>query len=156
RLVPRRARRVGRPRVCDRVHLLPRDDRTRASRARHRAARGRAAQMTEVSAVVVTYNALPWIEQSLESVRGVETVVGDHGSADGPVDVVRSRFPDVTVVEEENRGLAYGWNTGVERTTERYVLLLNADAWLDPGALDALVAAADAHPEAAVVGPRLR
>jgi GT2 family glycosyltransferase len=59
-------------------------------------------------------------------------------------------------VEQENRGLAYGWNTGIERTSGRYVLLLNADAWLDDGAVDQLAAFADAHPEAAVVGPRLR
>jgi N-acetylglucosaminyl-diphospho-decaprenol L-rhamnosyltransferase len=112
--------------------------------------------MSEASAVVVTYNALPWLEQCLESVRGLETVVVDHGSTDGTLDLVRTRFPEATLVEEENRGLAYGWNTGVARTSGPYVLLLNSDAWLDDGALDALVEFADAHPEAAVVGPRLR
>jgi GT2 family glycosyltransferase len=105
---------------------------------------------------VVTYNALPWLERCLESVRGVETVVVDHGSSDGTVDMVRERFPEVALVEEENRGLAFGWNTGIAHTHARYVLLLNADAWLDDGALDALVAYADAHPRAAVVAPRLR
>jgi N-acetylglucosaminyl-diphospho-decaprenol L-rhamnosyltransferase len=103
----------------------------------------------------VTYNALPWLEQCLESVRGVETVVVDHGSTDGTVAFVRERFPDMALVEEENRGLAYGWNAGIERTSGRYVLLLNADAWLDPGAVEKLVEFADAHPRAAVVGPRL-
>jgi GT2 family glycosyltransferase len=112
--------------------------------------------MSDVSAVVVTYNGLPWLEQALESVRGHETIVVDHGSSDGTVAFVRERFPEVAVVEEENRGLAYGWNTGVARTSGRYVLLLNADAWLDKGALDELAGFADAHPEAAVVGPRLR
>jgi N-acetylglucosaminyl-diphospho-decaprenol L-rhamnosyltransferase len=112
--------------------------------------------VSDVSVVVVTYNALPWVEQALESVRGHETVVVDHGSADGTVAFVRARFPEVQVVEQENRGLAYGWNAGVERTSGRYVLLLNSDAWLDDGALGALAAFADAHPEAAVVGPRLR
>ena len=112
--------------------------------------------MNDVSVVVVTYHAMPWLEQCLESVRGVETVVVDHGSTDGTLELVRERFPEVPLVEEENRGLAFGWNTGVERTTGRYVLLLNADAWLDPDALDALVAFADARPDAAVVGPRLR
>jgi N-acetylglucosaminyl-diphospho-decaprenol L-rhamnosyltransferase len=112
--------------------------------------------MSDASAVVVTYNALPWLEQCLESVRGLETVVVDHGSTDGTLDLVRARFPEATLVEEENRGLAYGWNTGVSRTAGPYVLLLNSDAWLDDGALDALVEFADAHPEAAVVGPRLR
>ncbi len=112
--------------------------------------------MSDASVVVVTYNALPWIEQSLASVRDVETVVVDHGSSDGTIAFVRERFPDVQLVEQENRGLAAGWNAGVKRTDGQYVLLLNSDAWLDDGALDALVAFADAHPDAAVVGPRLR
>ena len=112
--------------------------------------------MTDVSVVVVSYNGLPWLERALDSVRGHETVLVDHGSSDGTVQFVRDRYPDVAVVEEENRGLAFGWNTGVERTSGRYVLLLNSDAWLDDGALDALVAFADAQPRAAVVGPRLR
>jgi len=112
--------------------------------------------MSDVSVVVVTYNGLPWIEQALESVHGVETVLVDNGSTDGTVAFVREHFPEVVVAEQENRGLAAGWNAGVARTSSRYVLLLNSDAWLDAGALDALVAFADAHPAAAVVGPRLR
>jgi N-acetylglucosaminyl-diphospho-decaprenol L-rhamnosyltransferase len=105
---------------------------------------------------VVTYNALPWLEQCLESVRGVETVVVDHGSTDGTVAFARERFPEVEVVEQENRGLAYGWNTGLAHTHARYVLLLNSDAWLDEGALEELVRFADERPRAAVVAPRLR
>jgi N-acetylglucosaminyl-diphospho-decaprenol L-rhamnosyltransferase len=112
--------------------------------------------MSDVAAVVVTYNALPWLEPCLESLRGCDTVVVDHGSSDGTVPFVRERFPDVRLVEEENRGLAFGWNTGIAHTTGRYVLLLNSDAWLHDGALDALVAFADGQPRAAVVGPRLR
>ena len=104
---------------------------------------------------MVTYNARPYIERCLESVRGNEAVVVDHGSNDGTVAFVRERFPEATVVEEENRGLAFGWNTGVARTSGDFVLLLNADAWLHEGALDELVAFAGAHPRAAVVAPRL-
>ena len=110
----------------------------------------------DASVVVVTYNALPWLEQALESVRGVETVVVDNGSTDDTVAFARERFPEVEVVEQANKGLAAGWNAGIARTHGRYVLLLNADAWLDDGALDELVRYADAHPRAAVVAPRLR
>jgi N-acetylglucosaminyl-diphospho-decaprenol L-rhamnosyltransferase len=112
--------------------------------------------MSEVSVVVVTYNGLPWVEQALASVRGHETIVVDHGSSDDTVSFVRERFPEVEVVEQENRGLAYGWNTGIARTSGRYVLLLNSDAWLDGGAVEQLAAFADGHPKAAVVAPRLR
>ena len=111
---------------------------------------------TDVSVVVVTYDALPWVEQALASVAGHATVVVDHGSTDGTLELVRSRFPDATVVEQENRGLAAGWNRGIDESAGRYVLLLNADAWLLPGALETLARYADDHPDAAVVGPRLR
>jgi hypothetical protein len=112
--------------------------------------------MSDVAVVVVTYNAMPWVERALESVRGNETVVVDHGSTDGTVAFVRERFPETAVLEEENRGLAFGWNAGIARTSGRYVLLLNADAWMHEGALDELVEFAEAHPRAAVVAPQLR
>ncbi len=109
----------------------------------------------DAAVVVVTYDSLPWIEQCLESVRGAPTVVVDNSSSDGTVAFVRERFPDVRVIEAENRGLAAGWNLGLGETESRYVLLLNADAWLVGDALERLVEAADARPRAAVVGPRL-
>jgi N-acetylglucosaminyl-diphospho-decaprenol L-rhamnosyltransferase len=110
---------------------------------------------SDVAVVVVTYDALPWIERCLESVRGVPTVVVDNDSRDGTVALVRDRFPDVQVIETENRGLGAGWNAGIRETQSRYVLLLNADAWLVGDALPRLVDFADEHPRAAVVGPRL-
>lgn len=109
-----------------------------------------------VAAVVVTYDALPWIENCLDSLQGVETVVVDNGSRDDTVAFVRGRYPDVRVVESENRGLAAGWNIGIGETESRWVLLLNADAWLSDEALQRLVGFADSRPRAAVVGPRLR
>jgi N-acetylglucosaminyl-diphospho-decaprenol L-rhamnosyltransferase len=111
--------------------------------------------MPDASVVVVTYNALPWIEQSIESVQDEEVVVVDNGSTDGTVDVVRELFPQARLIERENLGLASGWNAGMAVVTGRYFLLLNADAWLTVGSLARLVEFADAHPEAAVVGPKL-
>jgi hypothetical protein len=116
----------------------------------------RAAPRADVAVVAVTYNALPWLEQSLTSVAGYDTVVVDHGSTDGTVDLVRERFPAVRLFEQENRGLAAGWNRGIRETTGTYVLILNADAWALGDAVERLAAFADANPRAAVVGPRLR
>jgi GT2 family glycosyltransferase len=111
--------------------------------------------MAEVAAVVVTYNALPWLEACLASVAEHETVVVDHGSTDGTIGLVRERFPRVHVLERENRGLAAGWNAGVAATSGRYVLLLNSDAWAVGDAVERLARFADEHPRAAVVAPRL-
>ena len=49
------------------------------------------------------------------------------------------RFPEVRVIESENRGLGAGWNIGLRETESRYALLLNADAWLVGDALSRLV-----------------
>jgi N-acetylglucosaminyl-diphospho-decaprenol L-rhamnosyltransferase len=108
-----------------------------------------------VSAVVVTYNGLPWVEQCLDALHGVDTVVVDHGSSDGTVAFVRGRFPEVRVVEQENVALCAGWNRGLMETAGEYVLILNSDAWLVGDGLDALVAVAARLPRAAWVAPRL-
>jgi len=109
-----------------------------------------------VSAVVVTFDARPWVERCLESVRGTQTVVVDHGSTDGTLDLVERRFPDVTVLRRENKGYGAGLNAGVEATSGPYVLLLNSDAWAEGAAVERLVAFAEAHPRAGLVGPRAR
>src|SRR6266516_6334846 len=112
-------------------------------------------QPADATVVVVTYDALPWIERCLESVARAPTIVVDCGSRDGTVASVRSRFPHVTVIAVENRGLGAAWNVGLRSSESRYVLLLNADAWLAGHALSRLVAFADGEPRAAIVAPRL-
>jgi N-acetylglucosaminyl-diphospho-decaprenol L-rhamnosyltransferase len=111
--------------------------------------------VADVSVVVVTWNALPWVEQCLESVRGHEAIVVDHGSTDGTLELVRERFPEVRVIEQENKGMGGGNNAGMRAADGRYFFLLNSDAWVVDDALDKLVAFADGQPGAAVVGPKL-
>jgi len=112
--------------------------------------------MPDVSVVVVTYNALPYLEQCLSSVAGWPTVVVDHGSTDGTLKLARDRFPEVRLVQQENLGLGAGWNRGIaETTTSEFVLILNADAWAVGDGVERLVDFARTRPDAAVVGPKL-
>jgi N-acetylglucosaminyl-diphospho-decaprenol L-rhamnosyltransferase len=111
--------------------------------------------MADVSVVVVTYNALPWLERCLESVRGHETIVVDHGSTDGTLELVRERFPEARLIAQENKGLGGGSNAGMRVASGDYVLLLNSDAWAVGDAVERLAAFADEHPDAGVVGPKL-
>jgi N-acetylglucosaminyl-diphospho-decaprenol L-rhamnosyltransferase len=111
--------------------------------------------MSDVSVVVVTFNSAEWIERCLESVRGYETIVVDHGSTDGTLEIVRQKFPEAHVIEQENVGMGGGNNTGMRLASGRYFLLLNSDAWVLVDAVERLVQFAYEHPEAAIVGPRL-
>ena len=96
--------------------------------------------MASVSVVVVTYNALPWVERALESVRGHETIVVDHGSTDGTLELVRERFPEARLIQQGNKGLGGGSNAGMRIASGDYFLLLNSDAWALDDAVERLVA----------------
>lgn len=86
----------------------------------------------------------------------LETIVVDNASSDGSAAMVCARFPWVQlVVNHENVGFARANNHGIALAQGRYVLLLNSDTELRPGALDALVGFMDAHPASGACGPRL-
>jgi N-acetylglucosaminyl-diphospho-decaprenol L-rhamnosyltransferase len=110
---------------------------------------------SSVSVVVVTYNALPWIEPCLESVRGCELIVVDNGSSDGTPALVRRLFPEAHLIEQENRGLGAGLNAGMRAASGSRLLLLNSDAWVVGDAVAKLVGVLERDPEVAVVAPRL-
>ena len=105
--------------------------------------------------VVLSYNGREDTLACLESLRGIETVVVDNGSADGSADAVAQRHPEVELIRTGvNLGFAGGNNVGIRRALDRgadWVLLLNNDATAEPGLGAALEAAAAARPDAGVL-----
>ena len=108
-----------------------------------------------IVAVVLSWNGREDTLAALESLRGIETVVVDNGSTDGSGDAVAERFPAVELIRiGVNLGFAGGNNVGVRRALDRgadWVLLLNNDATVEPGLVDALAEAAVARPDAGVL-----
>jgi GT2 family glycosyltransferase len=113
-----------------------------------------------VAAVVLAWNGR---EDTLACLRALQRatypelsiVVVDNGSTDGSVEAVR-RWPDVRVIELGlNAGFARANNVGIRESAGTCILLLNSDTIVPPGAVDALLAELDRHPEVAIVGPRL-
>jgi GT2 family glycosyltransferase len=87
---------------------------------------------------------------------GVEVLVVDNASTDGSAAMVRERFPQVSLIENEtNVGFAPANNQAIRLSTGRYVLLLNSDTEVHPGALRTLTQFMDLHLEAGGCGPRL-
>jgi GT2 family glycosyltransferase len=115
-----------------------------------------------ISVIIVSYNTR---EMTIECLRTVyanlndirtEILVVDNNSRDGSADAIRAEFPNVHVIENErNTGFGAANNLAMRQAGGRYFLLLNSDAFLTPGALDSLLACAQSHPNAAVIGPRL-
>ena len=124
--------------------------------------------MKKVLVIVVTYNGRKWLDRCLGSVAGdgrsesamtvqADLFVVDNDSTDGSADYVAAHFPQAHLVRSaENLGFSKANNLGFDYALKKgydYVYLLNQDAWLAPGALETLVAAAQAHPDYAVLSP---
>ncbi len=118
--------------------------------------------MNDVTVVIVTWNTRDLTADCIESVLSnagtslSEIVVVDNASADGTSDMLAERFPAVRCVRNErNHGFAFANNQGAAASSSEVLLLLNSDARLTPGALDAMVEVLARQPRAAVVGARL-
>ncbi|PYP89005.1 MAG: hypothetical protein DMF61_04715 [Blastocatellia bacterium AA13] len=100
----------------------------------------------EISVIVVSYNTrellLECIASVLENRKSVEVeiVIIDNASTDGSVEAVRGFFPELSILENgSNLGFAAACNQGIRASRYEFILLLNSDARLLPGALEALL-----------------
>jgi GT2 family glycosyltransferase len=109
---------------------------------------------------IINHNTCAQLQACLTTVQHESTsdvVVVDNISTDGSVNMVRSKFPWVTLyANSTNPGYGAAANHAIAACRAQYVLLLNSDTRLIPGTLEALTAYLDQHPRAAIVGPRLQ
>lgn len=115
----------------------------------------------DLAVVVVTHNSAPVVGDLLDSLPAAldgldaEVVVVDNGSADGTVDLLRSR-DDCRVIAAENTGYSGGINRGVrEAAPAGALLVLNPDVRLMPGSVRPLLEAL-AVPGTGLVAPQIR
>jgi GT2 family glycosyltransferase len=111
----------------------------------------------DLSFVIVNWNTRDLLRDCLRSVydtvrdASFEVLVVDNGSADGSTAMLRESFPAVRVIgNRENRGFAAANNQAFRVMEGRYALLLNTDAVLTEGAVDALFRFMEGRPDAAM------
>ncbi|MBB5689361.1 glycosyltransferase family 2 protein [Roseomonas alkaliterrae] len=119
---------------------------------------GPGAGAARVTVVTVTYRSAAAMEGFLAALPpGLPLIVVDNASGDGTAERIAAAAPQARLVRNpENRGFGAGCNAGLDLVGSEFALLLNPDARLAPGAVEALVAAADAWPDAAIIAPAIR
>ncbi len=115
-----------------------------------------------VSILIVNWNTCPYLKQALQSIRETvrnieyEVVVVDNASQDGSAAMVRRDFPWARLIENRrNLGFARGNNQALSVARGECILVMNPDVVLDPHTVEGLVDFAEAHPDVAVVSPKL-
>jgi N-acetylglucosaminyl-diphospho-decaprenol L-rhamnosyltransferase len=86
----------------------------------------------------------------------IEVFVVDNASKDDSVKVIKSAYPNVTVIEnKQNIGFGRANNQVLEAIHGEYVLLLNTDAFVQADTLQKTIQYMQAHPRCGVLGVRL-
>lgn len=126
--------------------------------------------MVRLAIVIVSWNTRELLARCIESLGkalddapfSTQIVVVDNASHDGTPALLRDRFPDVELIETgANLGFAGGNNVALRQllampNPPEYVFLLNPDTEVVGDAIQRMIAYLEAHPDVAVVGPRLR
>jgi len=119
-------------------------------------------RLVDLSICIVNWNTEAPLRECLQSIYAVtggvsfEIFVVDNASSDGSVEMVKALFPDVFLIaNQRNRGFAAANNQAIRLATGRYIMLLNPDTVVHPGALETMVTFMDDRPEAGAVGCKL-
>lgn len=111
-----------------------------------------------LSVVIVTWNGMRHLPRCLEALApqmppGAELVLVDNGSTDGTRDWLHIAYPKARLVAlPSNLGFAGGAAVGLRAASGELLLLLNDDAFVEPGCIAALLRAMADHPEIGAAG----
>lgn len=122
----------------------------------------------DISAVVLSFNSKRYIETCVRSLAGSyeacgvsgEIFVIENGSVDGSVETLKRLQGELGEMLRvwylpENSGTTRSRNLGLRAATGAHVLILDSDAYMNPGALQALVEYQVQRPRAGMVAPKL-
>ena len=111
-----------------------------------------------LSVIIPTWNGLHYLSACLEALMpqlppDAEVVLVDNGSTDGTTTWVRIAYPSVRLLAlNTNVGFAGGITAGLRVAKGDLLLLLNNDAFVEPGCIPALLAAAAEWPQIGAIG----
>src|SRR5262245_2619402 len=122
----------------------------------------KAVEAPDMSVVVINYNTAHLLDEmfaALEAAHGalkLQVIVVDNASRDGSVDILRTKYPNVELIENSvNVGFGRANNQALHRAQGRYLLLLNTDAFVAPDTLQKTLDFMDAHSGCGVLGVKL-
>ena len=142
--------------------IVPGETSPRKSSRQVEAAARKPEQVIDISVCIVTFRARDFLRDCLHSLYEssrplkLEVIVVDNGSQDGVGEMLESEFPQVRLIENaSNLGYTYPMNQALRAGRGNYLLQLNPDTLILPGAFEKMVRFMESHPEAGILGPKV-
>ncbi|MBK9193051.1 MAG: glycosyltransferase family 2 protein [Crocinitomicaceae bacterium] len=116
--------------------------------------------MKKTAVVILNYNGKGFLEKFLPGVlansKEASVIVADNCSTDDSVSFLKTNFPEVEIIlNEENGGFAKGYNDALRKVEATYYVLLNSDIEVTPGWLNPCIQLLDENPDIAAVQPKI-
>ncbi|MFO7891307.1 MAG: glycosyltransferase family 2 protein [bacterium] len=114
-----------------------------------------------VTIIIPHFNGERILKRCLKSLHNTNykdfrILIIDNGSTDNSITMVRTKFPEVDIIQsKKNLGYAGGCNLGIQSCESRYVVLLNNDTTVKPDWLTLLVETAEEQDSIAAVQPKI-
>ena len=109
--------------------------------------------MLRLSIIVPVYKVEPWVEKCIRSLEDqdiskneYEIIVVNDGTPDRSAEIVRGLMPEfenITVIDQENKGLAGARNTGIRNASGKYLLFVDSDDYIEKDCLGEMLAFAE-------------
>jgi len=116
----------------------------------------------QLSIIILNYNVRYFLEQCVLSVQSAiqnldaEIIVVDNNSPDNSCQMMKERFPNVTLIEnKENAGFPRGNNIGVAIAKGEYICILNPDTVVAEDTFEKVLAFATKQHDLGIVGCKL-
>lgn len=100
----------------------------------------------DLSIIIVNYNVKEFLENSLQSILkatsriSYEIIVVDNASDDGSIELIKSKFPEVKLIEnKENIGFSRANNIALNIARGKYFLLLNPDTIVEEDTFETML-----------------
>lgn len=118
--------------------------------------------MTDATIGILTYNSKELLKDCLTSIlsrpwkRKYQILVVDNNSSDDTAAMVAQCYPSVRLIKNTvNRGVAPARNQIIRNAIGNFIIFLDVDTLVHPGALDTLIEVMEENPQAAIGGPKL-
>lgn len=114
-----------------------------------------------ISIIIVNYNTADHLIRCIPSVLAqkgpsFEIIVVDNASSDNSIDLIKSKFPSVTLIDSsENLGFAKANNLALRKAKGEYIFFLNPDTEVRPNALVTMIKFMKTHPQIGIAGTAL-